>query len=349
MREVSIQKFLDTGRKWESGASKRKRKAEMMQVNQAMSTSMMKFLNKTSTSTTTDLDEPNAKMDLNEGNLSNKISKYNEELTKEVETNEPPMSLDPGKWVFPLSGSQRHDLVQHGPQQMLDICDENYPLDNHKRHFSNFHYTRKLSNGGTQHRRWLVYSQSQDKIYCFPCTVFSNLQTQMIREGCCDWKHLSTILQRHEKSQEHMVCMIKWVEFDKRIKLGKTIDQENEKRIRESQKHCNIEEHFIGFIAVDSTTGEHLTNIILHELKSNGLDIQDCRGQGFDNGANMVEINKGVKTRILNINPKAFFAPCGCHSWNSILVDAAKSSITAKTFFGFIQKMYLLFSKSSKR
>lgn len=61
----------DTGRKWESGASKRKRKAEMMQVNQAMSTSMMKFLNKTSTSTTTDLDEPNAKMDLNEGNLSN--------------------------------------------------------------------------------------------------------------------------------------------------------------------------------------------------------------------------------------------------------------------------------------
>jgi hypothetical protein len=51
----------------------------------------------------------------------------------------------------------------------------------------------------------------------------------------------------------------------------------------------------------------------------------------------------------LNINPKAFFAPCGCHIWNLILVDAAKSSITAKAFFGFIQKMYLLFSKSSKR
>lgn len=185
----------------------------MMQVNQAMSTSMMKFLNKTSTSTTTDLDEPNIKMDLNEGNLSNNISKYNEEMTKEVETksdletsppintfenkeitlyvnsninnicdlemhkqeivlSEPLMSLDPGKWVFPLSGSQRHDLVQHGPQQMLEICDENYPLDNNKRHFSNFHYTRKLSNRETQHRRWLVYSQSQDKIYCFPCTVF---------------------------------------------------------------------------------------------------------------------------------------------------------------------------------
>lgn len=189
-------KDRDTGRKWESGASKRKRKAEMMQVNQAMSTSMMKFLNKTSTSTTTDLDEPNAKMEVetkSDLETSPPINTFeNKEITLYVNSNinnicdleihkqeivlsEQLMSLDPGKWVFPLSGSQRHDLVQHGPQQMLDIGDENYPLDNNKRHFSNFHYTRKLSNGETQHRRWLVYSQSQDKIYCFPCTVFSNL------------------------------------------------------------------------------------------------------------------------------------------------------------------------------
>jgi len=92
-----------------------------------------------------------------------------------------------------------------------------------------------------------------------------------------------------------------------------------------------------------STTEDHLTNIILHELKSNGLDIQDCHGQGFDNSANMLGINKGVKTRILNINPKAFFAPCGCHSWNSILVDAAKSSITAKTFLALFKKFICSF------
>lgn len=63
----------------------------------------------------------------------------------------------------------------------------------------------------------------------------------------------------------------------------------------------------------------------------------------------MIGINKGVKTRILKINSKAFIAPFGCHSWNLILVDAAKFSNTAKTSFGFNQKMYLLFSKSSKR
>ncbi|GFX08849.1 hypothetical protein TNCV_1548861 [Trichonephila clavipes] len=34
---------------------------------------------------------------------------------------------------------------------------------------------------------------------------------------------------------------------------------------------------------------------------------QNCRGQGYDNGANMVGINNGDKTRILNRNPKISF------------------------------------------
>ncbi|GFW66528.1 zinc finger MYM-type protein 1 [Trichonephila clavipes] len=103
-------------------------------------------------------------------------------------------------------------------------------------------------------------------------------------------------------------------------------------------RFCNsstgaIEEHFIGFIAFAETTGEYKTNSILQELERNGLDIQNCRGQGYDNGANRVGINKGVRTRILNINPRAFFTPYGCHSWNLLLIDAANSSATAKTFF----------------
>lgn len=119
-------------------------------------------------------------------------------------------------------------------------------------------------------------------------------------------------------------------------------------------RFCNsstgaIEEHFVGFIAVAETTGEYLTNEILNELEKIGLDIQNCRGQGYDNGANMAGINKGVKTRILYIHPRAFFTPCGCHCWNLLLIDAANSSTTAKAFFGFINKIYVLFAKSGKR
>ncbi|GFV87648.1 zinc finger MYM-type protein 1 [Trichonephila clavipes] len=118
-------------------------------------------------------------------------------------------------------------------------------------------------------------------------------------------------------------------------------------------RFCNsstgaIEEHFVGFIAFAETTGEDITNSILQELERNGLDIENCRGQGYDNDANRVGINKGVRTKI-NRNPRTFFTPCGCHSWNLLLIDATNSSATTKTLFGFINKIYVLFSKSSKR
>ncbi|CAH2226204.1 Hypothetical predicted protein [Pelobates cultripes] len=64
----------------------------------------------------------------------------------------------------------------------------------------------------------------------------------------------------------------------------------------------NIEEHFIGFITVEKTTAEELTKTILFEIDELGLDIKNCRGQGYDNGANMQGEKSGVKTRILNIN-----------------------------------------------
>ncbi|KAF2879931.1 hypothetical protein ILUMI_26260 [Ignelater luminosus] len=147
------------------------------------------------------------------------------------------LDLDPGNWVFPVTDSQRHDLIQKGLDQNLEKSDESYPKDANKRHFLKFHFARKLSNGETQHRRWLVYSISQNKVYCFPCRLFSHLQTQIVKEGCCDWKDLSRILQRLEQSQEHVKCMIKWMEFYKGIKHGKTIDKENERLIRESQKY----------------------------------------------------------------------------------------------------------------
>ncbi|GFU50407.1 zinc finger MYM-type protein 1 [Trichonephila clavipes] len=78
-------------------------------------------------------------------------------------------------------------------------------------------------------------------------------------------------------------------------------------------------------------------------VKRNEVDAEDRLT------ALMVGINKGVRTRILNINPRAFFTPCGCHSWNLLLIGAANSSATANTFVVFVNKIYVLFSKSSKR
>ena len=52
---------------------------------------------------------------------------------------------------------------------------------------------------------------------------------------------------------------------------------------------------------------------------------------------------------MLDINSRAFYTPCGCHSLNLVLCDMTNSCPSAITFFGVIQRIYSLFSSSTKR
>lgn len=112
---------------------------------------------------------------------------------------------------------------------------------------------------------------------------------------------------------------------------------------------ARIEEHFVRFVAVDTTTAEGLTDYLLNELEKLGLNLANCRGQSYDNDSNMRGVHNGVQQKILNLNPLAFFVPCGSHSWNLVLGDAASSSVQAQTFFGTLQRLYTIFFSSSQR
>lgn len=79
------------------------------------------------------------------------------------------------------------------------------------------------------------------------------------------------------------------------------------------------------------------------------LDLKNCHGQAYDNGANMVGQKQGVQSRILSENPRAFFVPCTAHSLNLLLGDMASSVPAAMTFFGVIQRIYTIFSASTER
>ena len=59
--------------------------------------------------------------------------------------------------------------------------------------------------------------------------------------------------------------------------------------------------------------------------------------------------NKGVQSRLLEINPRALFVPCGAHFLNLVVADAAKDSTDATSYFGILQKLYNLFSASKQR
>ena len=59
--------------------------------------------------------------------------------------------------------------------------------------------------------------------------------------------------------------------------------------------------------------------------------------------------NKGVQARLLELNARAMYLLCDSHSWNLIAADAASSSVYAVTFFGNLNRIYVLFSSSPNR
>lgn len=71
-------------------------------------------------------------------------------------------------------------------------------------------------------------------------------------------------------------------------------------------------------------TGLNLSNLILNKLKELGIPFENCRGQAYDNGANMKGKKQGVQARLLQLNPRTLFVPCGAHTMNLVIADSAK-------------------------
>lgn len=96
---------------------------------------------------------------------------------------------------------------------------------------------------------------------------------------------------------------------------------------------AEIKEHFLGFIKIEDSTGNGLCETVMEMLKMWNIPLEDMRGQGYDNGANMKGKKNGLQNNILKINPRAFYVPCAAHSLNLMINDAAKVNADTVSFF----------------
>ena len=109
-------------------------------------------------------------------------------------------------------------LLQKGPPE---ITLENFPKNKDGRHFSKVHCKRKLSNGESILRPWLIYSVSADKIYCFYCRLLGKQKSSFLNEGFDQWQSCTTRLAEHEKSQGHLDAMTSCCEAGARLSKKK--------------------------------------------------------------------------------------------------------------------------------
>lgn len=100
------------------------------------------------------------------------------------------------------------------------------------------------------------------------------------------------------------------------------------------------------FLLLRTPLARAYSTYFLGHLETLNLDLCDCHGQSYDNGSNMQGKTQGVQQRVLELNNKALCVPCGSHTLNLVVGDAAKSSVVCLGYFGLLQRLCNLFSGS---
>ena len=86
-------------------------------------------------------------------------------------------------------------------------------------------------------------------------------------------------------------------------------------------KKNNIREEFVSFLECSyGLSGQSLYRTIKEFLVSVGIDISDCRGQGYDGAGAVAGKNQGLSAHVLRVNPKALYTHCSCHRFSLAVV-----------------------------
>jgi hypothetical protein len=110
-----------------------------------------------------------------------------------------------------------------------------------------------------------------------------------------------------------------------------------------------IKEVFIDYIPLDVKAAEIITAEIIKKLERDGLNLEDCRGQSYDNQAEMAGVHSGVQKRILDLNPLAVFVPCKQSLSQFGWCSSCSCECPGTDFFCTVERLFGYFSCSTHR
>ena len=215
-----------------SGAEKRKQKKLRMEKAVSSSMKIDQFIIPCSTAVTDQSTSLSTVID-----QSTSLSTVIDQSTAFTEFNSLPD--DPGTWPDVITDDQRCDLVKRGPVQVISSA---FPYDDDcpRRRFSTSYYNRIMRNGELVQRKWLIYSNQRNCVFCFACKLFGQ-QNISLRHGCSTWNGLSKHLHEHETTSTHILNMENWNDLHKGIVNKATIDEKNvEQMIAEKEYWRNV-------------------------------------------------------------------------------------------------------------
>ena len=95
-----------------------------------------------------------------------------------------------------------------------------------------------------------------------------------------------------------------------------------EKNNKEEPVDIVVRESFIGFTDVTDHSAASLEKKTVKMIEDRGLNITNCRGQGYDGASVMSGVYSGVQARISAHEPNAVYVHCAAHNLNLVLNDA---------------------------
>lgn len=107
--------------------------------------------------------------------------------------------------------------------------------------------------------------------------------------------------------------------------------------------------HFWVFFCIQEHGAKNYEQLITNVILELGLDINMCRGQGYDGAAVMKGFYSGLQKRIKDKVPTASYIHCCAHNLNLIISDAVKSNQKVQFFFDTVQAVFNFFSSSAPR